>query len=137
MERVIEFRGMAITKEGFTSGQAHWVTGDLLHGRNGETFIRWKNPEDLPPRYIDYLVDPKTVGQFTGCLDENGRKIFEGDIVEKVFRGKRTNFTRVITWDDHDCRFYSKSEIHGDRSLSVTDGVMIIGNIHEKQIAKG
>lgn len=30
------------------------------------------------------FVDPVTVGQFVGAYDNNGRKIFEGDIVEKV-----------------------------------------------------
>lgn len=27
-------------------------------------------------------VDKNTIGEFTGCLDKNGQKIFEGDIVE-------------------------------------------------------
>ena len=43
------------------------------------------------------IVDPETVGQYTGLKDKNGKRIFEGDIVQWKDENFN-NYTSVVEW---------------------------------------
>ena len=71
MNREIEFRGKRLDND-------EWMYGDLIHDNQGGCYVY---PLDNLGLFVENKVDDNTVGQFTGMIDKNGIKIFEGDIV--------------------------------------------------------
>ena len=91
-----------------------------------KVFLLWGMTGDCPN--MEEVV-PETVGQFTGILDKNGKKIFEGDIVESP------NGTQgFIEWQNAECAFLVNI---GDDWQTMDDcPYEVIGNIYDKEEEK-
>lgn len=73
--REILFRGKRVDN-------GEWTYGDLLTPT--DIMDVWEISENTGMGNR-YEIDPETVGQYTGLTDKNGKKIFEGDIVELTY----------------------------------------------------
>ncbi|MBD7967744.1 YopX family protein [Paenibacillus gallinarum] len=70
--------------------------------------------------FTDHLVDPNTVGQYTGLVDQNNVEICEGDILQHKKHGKK--IVEFIN-GKYVCESLDLSEIN--------EWAEIIGNIHD------
>jgi len=86
--------------------------------------------QDAEEGYLHHEeVDPETVGQFTGQPDNNGKKIFEGDIL-RGYLDSALKRVGVVVFDD------GRWEVHSQSGLYIselTEGheLEVIGNIHD------
>lgn len=82
-----------------------WIEGDLSQDRDlGKAYIHgydyYTDECGLQREPFEFEVDPETVGQFTGMMDGDGKKTFEGDVLSysnpKPFR----DFIAVVSFND-------------------------------------
>jgi len=124
--REIKFRGREY--------DGHWAIGDVKISEHIERAT-------ITLRKDGYLipcpVDIKTVGQFTGLLDSEGKEIYEDDIVrfKEAYKGVLNEelvreVVGVVSYVY--CEFKVVSD--GTYELlapSLMEGVTVIGNIHD------
>lgn len=84
-------------------------------------------PKDPDDNGGSYNIIPDTVGQFTGLADENGKKIFEGDMVVSYDLFGRTDGCGIVTWNDLFVAWHMGEKSMYGRIASYE----VIGNIHD------
>lgn len=107
--------------------ETEWVFGFLKYYSEDSAVIFY----DDNVKNKHYLVDPKTVGEFTGIYDSNGIRIFEGDIL-KARNGH-------IGWVEFRKGCYVKAcNCHTSVSDIYSDNSEVIGNIFDNsELLKG
>ncbi|EAG0776530.1 hypothetical protein A3R02_01545 [Listeria monocytogenes] len=121
--REIEFRGKAIHPNSLEQIVGSWAYGGIFENK-----IITRNL-DMNSHYHGFIseieIDLKTIGQYTGLKDKNGKKIFEGDICWEEYG----ECYGVVKFED--AKFLYLWENIAENLWEVADDIEICGNIHE------
>jgi len=130
--RKIKFRGRQHNGE--------WIYGALIPAE-----YSWWGVPSIAEKNRRYEVEPETIGQYTGYKDDEGKEIYEGDILKTLFdegiRGALVvsfGKNEGSLWGKENYGFYVKftekkynENLRQDFLFWHNKEVKVIGNIHD------
>lgn len=76
-----------------------------------------------------FLVNPETIGRFSGLTDRNGVKIFEGDIVH--VKARSCSFTGCVIYRSEEARYVCKTKSDMRYAICNKFEFEVVGNIYD------
>ena len=123
-----------------------WVYGSLIQAKDYCCILNPDDENDMDYPYLDgdlgtidgqaTPVIPETVGQFTGLIDKNGKRIFEDDIIKTIEGAFKVVYEHGAVW------LYDELLLSNDHldflGSYITESIEVIGNIHDNpELLKG
>lgn len=142
--REILFRGKRIDN-------GEWIEGDLYQPHELDPFPHYKGEVYIHELLHGnmFAVIPETVGQYTCRKDDEGKKIFEGDILRVIFDDADYDYTTTIESEQGKTSTLFVDGKFGDADYAPIEWAIewwdnesayyeVIGNIHDNpELLKG
>ena len=122
------------TRAYFAGKHVHYINAHEFKMKYGSTRYEYV--------YQPYQIDPSTLCQWTGLVDKNGVKVFEGDIIESIFTKK----PYIVCFGEYKCINEYDEEKYEYGWYNVDEGWfrtafarpdewgIVIGSIHDKEV---
>jgi len=117
-------------------GDNEWAFGSLLLRGSGYTEIAVVDNEGREGLCLDFRsVIPETVGQFTGMIDIDDIKVFEGDVIKSCVDNPTLKGSYRIGWHLASFGYAAYGKDGSVYSLNLSDFyyIKVIGNIHDNK----
>lgn len=132
--REVKFRAKRVDNGEWTCGGVIVCDDYCIIDQGHEVFVDEEYEHNGDTHYFSVagvMCDEKTIGQFTGLHDKNGKEIYEGDIVlQQGYNGKKTP---MVVRFEHGSFIvgYHEGSSTKRKPMLLNYQCEVIGNIHD------